>query len=347
MSVTQYRRRGTRKILAVVAALALGLTLAACGSSDDGEKADSSTKLVTWKHGLLNPGTESGFLLMAQEKGLFKKYGVDLKIVTFASGQQLFPALIAGQVDSIEGSPGALFPAVEKGADLRIVGSSMPGLSYAIYAKKGIESVEQLKGKTLAISVPNSLPAQVLQAIMLEKGVGLDDVKYVNAGSNADRYKAVVAGTADAAISPSDFVPQAEADGINVIAESTKLLPDFPRFTILANGKALKNNPQGMIRFMAAQGEGLQYAVDHPDEAAALTAKTLKLKADDPMVTYATEDTIKNKLVTPDLAVPKDQVIGLEELLIKLGQLKQKIDIDAFIDTSFAEQAAALQQSKN
>lgn len=345
MSTTGRRRNGPLRVLAVAVALALGL--AACGSSDgDSVSANPQTETVKWKHGMLNPGTESGFLLMAQEKKLFAKYGVELEVVKFSSGQQLFPALIAGQVDSIEGSPGALFPAVAKGADLRIVGSSMPGLSYAIYARSGIDSVEQLKGKTVAISVPNSLPAQVLQGIMLKKNVPLDSVKYVNAGGNADRYKAVVAGTADAAISPTDFVPQAKKDGINVIALSTDILPEFPRFTILANGKSLKDNPQGMIRFMAAQSEGLQYAVDHPDEASALTAKTLGTTPTDPMVTYATDDIIKNKLVAPDLAIPVDETKALQDLLITLGQLKQKINLDDFVDPSYREKALQLKQSK-
>lgn len=337
--------------LVPIGIIALLLSSCSSGGGDDSTEAQSSNgggadttcdqdNPVAWKHGILHPGSEAGFLLMAQEQGYFEKYGVDLETVEFASGAQIFPALVAGEVDSIEGSPGALFPAAVQGAgNFRVTGSTMPGLPYAIYAREGIDSIEDLEGKTMAISALGSLPDQVARAILSEEGVDPESLQYVNAGSNADRYRAVVAGTADAASSPMDFVPQAEEDGVNVIALSPDIIPDFPRYTVIANTDALDERPAGMTCFLAAMAEGIQYAIDNPDEAKALTAKTLGVDVDDPIVTYMTERIIENELVAPNVEVPMEKLEYMQQLLIDLGQLQAPIDLDTYVDDSYQKQA--------
>ncbi|MGP4110590.1 ABC transporter substrate-binding protein [Streptomyces sp. 4N509B] len=336
---TKSRWRPGRQLVAGVALLT-ALALSGCGSSDDG--GESADGLIPWKHGIHHPGAEAGFLMMADHLGLFEKYGLDLEIVDMSSGTQTFPALVAGEIDSLEGSPGALYPAAAQGQDIRVVGSSMPGLAYALYAKDDIASVEDLEGASIAISAPNALPAQVAQAILRSRGVDTDSIQWVNAGSNADRYRAVVSGAADAASSPSDFVPQSESEGVRVLAESIEVVPDFPRYTVMARGEALEDRPEGMVRFLAAMAEGIQYAIDHPDEAAEISAEYMGTTADDPMITYMTDLIIEEELVAPDVRIPVDEMNFLEGLLRDMGELDHDVDIDAMVDESFREQALDL-----
>ena len=334
---------------AILAAASMALSLAACASGGTGAPTDAHAttgdapiEVISWKHGIVHQGTEAGFLLMAQKLGLFEKYGVDVEYVEFSSAQQTFPALVAGQIDSLEGSPGGIFPVVQQGQDIRIVGATMPGLAWAIYARKGINDLKDLEGKSMAISVSRALPDQAARAMLTEAGVDPESLTYVNAGGNPDRYKAVVAGTVDAASGPADYAPRAKADGLNVVAFSADIIPDFPRYMVMASGKALDERPEGMVRFLAAMSEGIQYALDHPDEAAALTAASLDVDVTDESVTYMTDYIIDNNLLAPTLEAPVNKLDFLQQVMLSSGELTEKIDTSTLVDDSFQKKALAL-----
>ena len=167
---------------------------------------------------------------MAQEKNLWAKHRVNVELTQFKSAAQAFPALLSGQVDVIQGNPSEALLATEKGAELSIIGSTMPGLNYVLYAKPSVGSVSDLAGATLGISTPNALPTVAAKAILMASGVDPSSVKLVNAGGSPDRYRAVVGGVVDAASSPLDYVAQAKVDGVKVLATAKDTVPQFPRY---------------------------------------------------------------------------------------------------------------------
>lgn len=61
--------------------------------------------LRTWRHGLLDPKSDAGFSHMITQ-GFAEKQGLKLEVFHFQADTQLLQALIAGQLDSFEGSPG-------------------------------------------------------------------------------------------------------------------------------------------------------------------------------------------------------------------------------------------------
>ena len=94
-------------------------------------------------------------IFVAGEAGLFKKYGLNVKL------QQLNPqssvqAVISGSAD-MSVAAGDLVNASMQGAKIKLVGSSMSQLVFQLWAAKEITSVTQLKGKTLAGTTPRSV----------------------------------------------------------------------------------------------------------------------------------------------------------------------------------------------
>lgn len=317
------------------------------GSSSEGTDGSSDAapqKMLKLVVGRQPCAADCGFLRMSDEKGFYKKYGVDVEFKEFNSAAQIFPALGSGEVDAVEQSPGALFVAAAtgKGLSSKVVGSSMEGLPYAIYAKKGIKSLKDLEGKTVAISSQTGLPAQVADLMLKKAGVDLSTVKWVNGGGNADRYKAVVAGVADAASSPADYVPDAEKDGIQVLALSPDSIPDMLRYTILARDDVLKTNGEAVTRYLAGLMAGLRYAYDHPDEAKQISADALKTTPDDPVVTDMYNMVTKYQLVDRDAGVSMAKMDYLNEALVEVGLIKKPVDVNNFIDLSFQKAAVKL-----
>lgn len=327
----------------------IGLSLlaaAACGSgtdSSDGGGDGSGADGEPWRFGVLPCSADCGFLRMAQEQGLYEEFGVNVELVELNSAAQIYPALAAGEVDAIEQSPGGLFIGVEQsGMEATIIGSTMQGLPYAIYGSDDLTDLSELDGHSMAISSPTGMPALVAELMLEDAGVDWGSVQVVNAGGNVDRFRAVVAGTADAASSPADYVPMAEDEGVNVLALSSDVIPEFPRYMIIARNESLENRPEDAARFLAANTAGLRYALENPDEAMSISAEALGTTPDDPQVTALHELVIDSDLIDPDGGIPMSMLEYLEQALIDTGQLGGTLDLDTIVDDSYHQEALEL-----
>src|SRR5579862_9556877 len=63
--------------------------------------------LTPWTHAVIEPKGDAGFSLMVTAHGFAEKHGLAIKIVKLANGTLAHKALLSGEVDSIESSPGA------------------------------------------------------------------------------------------------------------------------------------------------------------------------------------------------------------------------------------------------
>src|SRR3954453_18818058 len=74
-----------------------------------------------WTHAVIEPKGDSGFSLMVSRRGFAEERGLNVKIMSVQNGTLAHKSLLAGEVDSIESSPGAAILAGMRGADLKIV----------------------------------------------------------------------------------------------------------------------------------------------------------------------------------------------------------------------------------
>lgn len=327
----------TRLATAIAAALTMAAVLGACGA------AGGSSDDKTWVVGRMPCTSDCGFLRMSDEKGFYKEQGVDVKFIELKSAEQVYPALASGEVDAIEQSPGGLYIAEAKGGlHAKVIGSSMEGLPFAIFAQSKYKSIADLKGQSIAISSPTGLPALAAQLMLKDGGVDWSDIKPVNAGGNPDRYRAVVAGTVAATADATDYTPNAKKDGLNVLALSADVIPDYPRYMIIARDDSLKKKGDLATRYMAGLIEGLRYAYDHADEAAKISAKAAGVSPDDETVTYTQDLIVDKKLVDRDGGIDIAKLKFLEQVLRGAGQVKEPVDVTKLVDDTY--QKAALER---
>ena len=122
-----------------------------------------------WKHGLINAKADAGIFLMVSRHDFAKKQGLKIEISQFKDDQLALKALIAGELDSFEGGPQGVFAADSKGGDVKLLGCHWVVVPHGIYANDKIAKVEDLKGKQIAVSAPNSTPASPMK---LSSGTG-------------------------------------------------------------------------------------------------------------------------------------------------------------------------------
>ncbi|MDB5990767.1 MAG: transporter substrate-binding protein [Herbaspirillum sp.] len=302
---------------------------------------------TTWRHGTVAPKGDAGLIYMATEKGFDKQSGVTITMTALNGDALLTKALLAGELDSYEGNPGGPMIAAAKGADIRIIGCSWPGLPYAIYTKPEIKSLSELKGKAIAVSDPGALPDLFARAAL--RSAGLDpnkDVQYVRAGSDADRVKALVVGVVAAAPSSIEFSAKAPQMGLKVLVRAKDVTPDYMRNCYITTAKALAAKRKAAVAFLTAEMKGLSYALGHETETIALSNKLTGAKADDPNAKLIFDEAKNDKLVDPTLGVDPKKLIYLRDLLSDGGLMQKTFDPTPLVDASLRAEALKAVQAK-
>jgi NitT/TauT family transport system substrate-binding protein len=311
---------------AALLAAALGATVAA-------------QELKPWRHGVIEPKGDAGFSLMVSRRGFAEKQGLKLEILNFKNGATAHKALLAGEIDSIESSPGAAILAGARGADIKILGCDWPGVPHGLMVRSTIKRVEDLKGKIVAVAAPGSLPNLLINALLEKYKIAPSDVRFANLGGDLERYKAVVVGIADAGVVAAEFMSIAPKD-ITMLVAGRDILPNYLRVCLTTTGKTLANRRADTIGFIAAEMNALRFALAHRNETIKLTQEIIKAKPDDPRPAYAYDDTIKYGLVDPAISLPMEKLQWMQNELLKAGNLKEAIDLATITDADIRAEAA-------
>jgi NitT/TauT family transport system substrate-binding protein len=286
---------------------------------------------VPWRHGVLEAKSDAGFVFMASKGGFTEKQGLKVEMLQFKGDALALKALIAGELDSYEGSPGGPMLAASNGADIKLVGCYWPILTYGIFAKASIAGPPDLKGRVLAISAPGALPDLLARAVLEENNISSSAVRFSIMGSDADRFRAVTAGVVDAAAASTEFVPIAQS-GIKLLVHAHDAVPNYVRLCIYASGKTLTQRRDHLVRFLAAQMAGVRHALGHRDEAIRLAKEVTEAKPDDPRAAYIFDEVVRYGAITPEMPIPGDKLAWMRELLNKTGNLTKPLDLAKFSD---------------
>jgi NitT/TauT family transport system substrate-binding protein len=321
------------RTLAGLFALALSALLA-------GHASAQSTK--PWRHVVVQPKSDSGILLMAAQRGFFKKVGLDVQIVKVNDDQLGLKAIISGAAESFEGGPSGVMVADSHGADAKVIGCSWLIIPHGIFVHDRVTSIDQLKGKTIAISSPNAFPDILAKAALAHFNIPIEDVKFASLGGDLDRYKALVANVVDAAVVSGEYVPIAAKEHIKMLVTGEEALPKFVRMCLHATGKTLAERPDDAAKFLAGEMLGLRYAMAHKDEAMKVTQEVAGIKPDDPRPSFIYDLAKKQNAIGTDVPIPEDKFEWLNNELVTVGNLAKPVDLSKILDPKPREAALKL-----
>lgn len=302
----------------------------ACGATARAEEV--------WRHGTLPPRGDAGFIYMAAEGGFAKAEGLDLKMQNFANDTSMMKALIAGELDSYEGSPVSALIAGSTGADVKILGCTWPRLTYSLFAHDGVATIADLRGKKLGISSPGSLTDLVARALLRQAGVAPADASFVPSGSDQDRLRAVAARTIDAAIATPDFAARPEFR-LKTLAVASEVLPQFLHQCLITRGDVIRTRRPLVVAFVVAEMNAYGFALAHRDKVISLTRRIAGLPPGDPLADVNYREVVEQRAVSPALEIDLDKLRWLRDLLAEDGRMAAKFDPAAVIDPSLREAA--------
>jgi len=327
MSVVRIR---TFALAAIVAAATIGLLA---------QPAAAQGK--PWKHALLNAKADAGFFMMAAKRGFAEKQGLKLDLLEVKDDQIGLKALIAGEIDSFEGGPQGVFAAVARGADVKIIGCHWVVLPHGIYVRDDIHSVTDLKGKSIAVSAPNTMPDMLARSALAKYGVTPDQVKLATIGGDRERYQALAGGVVEGAVVSNEYQP-AMPKSIHLLVAGRDAVPNFLRVCLITSGKVLAERGDDVVRFLAAEMQALRYALSHKAETVALTQEIIHAKPDDPRPAFVYDDAVAHQAIDPELPIPADKLEWMQEQMVKAGKLKAPLLLAQISAPEYREKAVQL-----
>jgi len=203
-------------------------------------------------------------LWIAEDEGLFKKNGLEIKMILFQGSAAATQALLGGGVDIVFGSAAAAITVVGRGVPIAVIATTHL-LNYQLVSRPNVTRAEQLRGKTIGISAFSGGDDFALRRLLPKLGLTLDkDVKFVVLGTPNPYQKAeaVINGTADATLSSYEVTETLRLQGKNmsVLAET---LPNGIKLSvgdIYATRPYLKKSPETVKSFLRAYVEAIRLA---------------------------------------------------------------------------------------
>jgi NitT/TauT family transport system substrate-binding protein len=254
--------RGTALLLAVVT---LGFA-AACSST--GSRAEASRVEKPDLTVAVVPAVDSAGFFVALYEGLFKAQGLNVKFVPAISSETAIANQVSGQYDITCGNYVSYIQAQQSHqADLYILaeGSTLQPGVVSIYTRPGspIRTVEELKGRTIAINAPKNILYLLAASTLAEHGVSLADVHFTVAKNGFPAMPAELTADAfDAAVIAEPFGSVAEeAAGAVPLADLNEgATAGFPIEGYAVTKQWARKYPRTLAAFYKALEEGQEIA---------------------------------------------------------------------------------------
>jgi NitT/TauT family transport system substrate-binding protein len=266
----------TKKMLGTVAAgITVALALSGCAGGGDsaGQPGESGKALekIDVNFGFIPDFNGTSLLAIAKDQGLWDKYGVNVTTTTFTNGPLQIQALGTGDLDFGYIGPGAFW--LPASGQAKIVAVNTLGQADRVVAQPGIDSMEDLRGKTVA--VPEGTSGDMILTLALDKaGMTKKDVKVV-AMEPSSIVAALSSGQVDGAgfWYPALATVKQQVPGLVELAKNKDFEETvaFPT-AFVAGNDVVANEPEKVDRVLKVLREATAFRAEHTDKAIELTA---------------------------------------------------------------------------
>jgi NitT/TauT family transport system substrate-binding protein len=216
------------------------------------------------------------------QTGIFKNNGLDIEVASFGGDAKVQQAMTADSIDIGLGS-GSGLAFIVKGSPVRgVAAMAGPPLLFALVVRNdgSVNSVEDLKGRTIGISTVGSITSWIADEVARQKGWGHDGITQVPIGDDGARVAAVKAESLDAAIvNLAVALNYADHGDGRIILRFGDLVKHFHAHVIFATDKVITEQPDQVRRFLKGWFETIAFMRSHKDETVKIAMPVLDTDA--------------------------------------------------------------------
>ena len=266
------------------------------------------------------------------EKGFFKQNDLDAEMVPFKGGPDLLKGVLSGAADI--GITGATDPLVfrERGTGIRAVATILEKNHFTLTVGPAVKKVEDLKGGSIGVTVVGS--TTWVFARMLAKKMGWEpekDIKIVGVGGLDAQAAALRRGETQACIF-GDAGAVLEAQGVGrILMRLDEVTPKWISLIAYTTDDILKAKKDTVRRTLRGIFQGHKFFRDNAEESIRIAAKGIGWPE---TATRRAYDLVK-PLLSPDGRMDLDAMKVMQDTLLELGVLKQRLPLDQHYTTEF------------
>ena len=233
---------------------------------------------------------------VARDASFFAKEGLEDQIIFIPSATQLAQVLVAGDVDIASLGGGPVMAASLSGADLKVIGNNVNKLIFSIHTKPDVKSLEELRGKRIAVSRFGSSADVAARAALRKHNMDpAKDVTLMQLGTMSNMFGALKSGAVEASVvsPPTQFL--SEKMGFKEIVSITEMDLAYPNPSMAVSGELIRKKPDLIDRFMRAYVRAMQRARADRDGTIKTLAKYTTVS--DSVILNRTYDFYMNKVL--------------------------------------------------
>lgn len=307
------------KVSSSIARLAVGLAIAGAAVGLTPAFADDVIKVER------SPVGQFEGLFIAEQQGLFKKYGITVEIKVGTSPDAALANVMSGEtnVGMTGGVP--LTAAVANGLPVVAVVNAQdqnkgtPTYGLVAPADSPIKTIEDLKGKKIGLPGIASPQGSALLKTLEAHGMTADDVELVNLPFPGV-LSAIESGSVDAGLPIGLFYDLSVKKGMHVFDEVFQHSTfGFPAVFFASSKQWADSNKELLGKFISAMTDAYAYANDHLDDVRKVDMEQTQLPP----------DYLKVREIAPFVAGFNAQAWDSEnDYLLKFGFISKKPSMD-------------------
>lgn len=351
-----------KKLISLALAGVMALSLAACGSTPSSTPASTPAsgstsastpasepaeefEIVDLRVAYMPNMGSNSLLATALNMGYFEQMGLNVTLTEFQGGPQEIAAMASGDIDISQIGHGAHALCIEGQA--KIFHLDCTSLADAVVANtdKGISSIADLKGKTIAVSSGTSAEI-ILNLALASAGLTQDDVTLVEMDANG-MVSAMVSGGVDACAtwSPSTMtIANALGDKALTLATNNDYVDQvtFPS-SFITTEKFANENHDVLVRFSRALLMAQDYRADNIEEVAKWVAKQCKADEQTMLDCVGEGNWLTGEFVAAGLedGTVKSYYENQQKVFIDAGRITEEVPVEDYVMFDVMEEAVA------
>ena len=215
---------------------------------------------------------------VAEQKGLFRKHGIDAEvIVTGQGGTAGISALLANDIQMVNSAGDVLVAAALRGGDTVMVASVVNKGLQRLVTKPDIKTPADLKGKRIGVTRIGAVSHSVLLMMLQRWKMTVNDIQVLQLGSSPNMLASLDKGGVEGAVLtiPSMFV--AEDRGYRVLLDMADTDIYYLHTMVATTRQYIKNNRDKVSRFLRGYVEGIAFVKQNKKESLEIVKKQLRI----------------------------------------------------------------------
>jgi NitT/TauT family transport system substrate-binding protein len=271
-------------------------------------------------------------VLVAQEKGFFKTNGIAAEWIPFKGGPDLLKGVLSGSVEM--GITGATDPLTfrERGTTIRALATVCEKNHFVLVVAPSVKRLEDLKGSTIGVTAPGA--TTWIFARLIARKMNWDperEVRILGVGG----FDAQVAGMRRGELQAfiwGDGGAVAESEGVGrILMRLDEVTPRWISEVAYATDETIKARKDVLAGVLKSLFQGIKFCRENADESIRIGAKGIGWS--DAATRRAYE--LVRPLLSTDGRIDVDALKLMQDTLLELGVLKQRLPLDQHYTTEF------------